>query len=472
MGSVRRVPEIYLGFALAVTGLLCLATAPFFAPDEANQSLRAIALAHGQLIAAAPVDEAGGYVDEGPYRVMDLVNQWRMAWEKRSKDFHDRPWGAISSAQEEKLVDVRWARQSDFAGFGNTATYPPMLYGPAMAGWRIGQAADWTIFASLRLARALCALTAVLVSWLALRLWVGSRVLLLAVLLLPSAMFLYGASSQDALMVPLAALAAALLTRALAAGREFYAWELWVLAVVLACVAAARPPYAALAFVLFLPGVEARARGWRPWIAPATGFAAVAGVCAGWRQLVAGLAIDTAQDADPERQTAFLRAHPFAAAAAVIRGTAEAGWDFVHRGLYVIGWNDLLPHHGAAALLAVCLAAILLAARPVPVRTWRGFLVLASAVAAPLLAISLAEYVIWTPPGLGTVYGVQPRYWLPVMPFAMILLGGRVPGLAGRRWVLAGGCAVMGAVAATLPCMAAHAFYGEGLGAVLRLNLR
>jgi uncharacterized membrane protein len=471
MGWVRRVPEIYLGFALAVTGLLCFATAPFFAPDEANQSLRAITLAHGQLIAPAPADEAGGYVDEGSYRVMDLVNQWRMAWEKRSQDFRDRPWGAISHVQEEKLADVRWDRQSQFAGFGNTAVYPPMLYVPAMVGWRIGEAADWTIFASLRLARVLCALTGVLVSWLALRLWVGSRALLLAVLLLPSAMFLYGASSQDALMVPLAALAAALLTRALADGREFHARELWGLVLVLACVAAARPPYAALAFVLFLPGVEARARGWRPWIGSAAGFALIVAVCAGWHQLVAHLAIDTAQEADPELQAAFLRSHPLTAAAAVARGTAEAGWDFVHRGLYVIGWNDLLPHHGAAAVLALCLAAILLASRPVPMRTLRGYLVLCSAVAAPLLAISLAEYVIWTPPGLGTVYGVQPRYWLPVMPLCMILLGGRVPGFAGRRWLAAAGCVLMGGVAATLPWMAAHAFYGAGLWNALRMNL-
>jgi uncharacterized membrane protein len=471
MGWVRRVPELYLGFALVVTGLLCFVTAPFFAPDEANQSLRAISLAHGQIVAAAPGDEAGGYVDDGPYRVMDLVNQFRMAWEKRSKDFRDRPWGAISAAQQRKLAEVRWARQSGFAGFGNTAVYPPMLYGPAILGWRIGEAADWTVFASLRLARILCALTAVLVSWVALRLWAGSRALLLGVLLLPSAMFLSGASSQDALMVPLAELAAALLTRAMDGAREFRAWELWTVAGVLACVAAARPPYVGLAFVLFLPGVEARVSGWRRWVAPGVAFAVVLGACAGWRELVAKLGIDTAQEADPEKQTAFLKGHPVAGAAAVLHGTADAAWDFVHRGLYVIGWNDLLPHHGAAAVLAACLVAILLAVRPVPLRTWRGYVVLGCAVVAPLLGISLAEYVIWTPPGLGTVYGVQPRYWLPVMPLAMILLGGRVRWLAGQRWLVVGACGLMAGVAATLPWFAAYAFYGEGLCAVLRLSL-
>jgi hypothetical protein len=471
MGWVRRVPEIYLAFALGLTGLLCFVTAPFFAPDEANQSLRAIALAHGDVIARMGNDEAGDEVDAGALRVMDAVNHLRMAWEKRGKDFRDRPWGAISEAAQRGLAGVRWERKQEFAGFGNTAVYPPMLYGPAIVGWRIGEAGDWTIFASLRLARILCALTAVVLSWIALRMWAGPLALLLGYLLLPSTLFLFASSSQDAGLLAIAGLVAAMVTRPLAEQREWRRGELWGISALLACCAAARPPYAGMAFVLFLPGVEVRARGWRRWVEPALAFSGVAAVCAGWRHVVSPLGIDTAQEADPEVQAAFLRGHPLASAAAVGRGTIEAAWDFVHRGLYVIGWNDLLPHRGAAAVLAGCLAAIVFGVRPVPVRSWRGYVVLASAVVAPLLAISLAEYMIWTPPRLGTVYGVQPRYWLPVMPLAMVLVGGRVRALAGRRRLMAGACALLAGVACTLPWVAAHAFYGESVWPVVRLNL-
>jgi hypothetical protein len=198
-------------------------------------------------------------------------------------------------------------------------------------------------------------------------------------------------------------------------------------------------------------------------------------LCAFWRHLVAPLGLDWSDDADPEQQTAFIHAHPFAAAAAVLHGTFDGALDFFHRGLYVIGGNDLLPHHGAAFLLTVCLAAIVLFAPDCPPRTWRGRTLLAVCLAGPLLGVSLAEYIIWSPPGFHTVYGVQPRYWLPVVPLAMMLLQGRLPlpriALRFRSRGLLAASALLALVACTLPWFTAHAFYRAGVAQVLKLNL-
>jgi hypothetical protein len=173
---------------------------------------------------------------------------------------------------------------------------------------------------------------------------------------------------------------------------------------------------------------------------------------------------------------AFLRGHPVAAALAVGRGTADTAWDFVHRGLYVVGWNDLLPHHGAALMLSVCLLGIAGCAPGVGVRSWRARLLMVIAVVVPLVAISVAEYVIWTPPGLATVYGVQPRYWLPVLPGMMLLATGwRAPGIESgqrREWLLRAATTLLVCVACTLPWMAARAFYRAGLIEAVRINLQ
>ncbi len=92
-----------------------------------------------------------------------------------------------------------------------------------------------------------------------------------------------------------------------------------------------------------------------------------------------------------------------------------------------------------------------------------------------MVGISAAEYVIWTPPGLGTVYGIQPRYWLPVMPLGMMLVQGAIPmPIATKiRWTLLlwTGVLVM-TTACTLPFVAARVFYRDGLAQVLRINLR
>ncbi len=495
----RWLPKIYLVFGVVLTALLCFVTAPFAGPDEPNQSCRAISLSRGIWLAKMGHEEAGAQIDAGALEAMDGMNDIRMEWESHSKDFHDRRYGSVDVAGQQKLASVRWAGRTVFVPFGNTAVYPPGLYGPAMLGWRVGEAAGWTIFASLRLARLLCALTAVGLGWLALRLCACSRWMLLPFLLLPSTLFLNATCSQDAVLLGVAALVAAILSRPLVAGRQFSGWELAVMTLLLTLCGSARPPYAAMAVVLFLPGVEVRERDWRRWMGPVAGFVAVAMICTAWRHMVSRFGFDGSDQAHPELQALFLWTHPFAAGAALLRGTVEAGWDFFERGTYVVGWNDLLPHHGAAAVLGACMAAMVLFGPACPVRTWKGWALLGVGVAAPLLGISLAEYVIWTPPGFYTVYGVQPRYWLPLLPLAMMLVQGRVnwrcdptgrftaiprsrslrddnkrteaPGRFSH-FALVGAGVVMFAMAATLPWMAAEAFYRSGVVADLRINLR
>jgi uncharacterized membrane protein len=267
-----------------------------------------------------------------------------------------------------------------------------------------------------------------------------------------------------------------MLSRPLAGKRELIRAELIVATAALALIALARPPYTAMALMLFLPAVELRA-GSRRWIAPGVAFVAVVAVTAFWWRLVSGLPLALNDFGDPDKQRAFLHQHPLAAVLALLRGTAYAGYDFLHRGLYVIGLNDLLPHHGAAAVLTICLLAIVGASRGPVVETWRGRVLLTVSAIAPLLGVSLAEYLIWTPPGGTTVFGVMPRYWLAAMPLGILLLQSCVPArarllaLMPRQTVVLAGV-VMAMVACTLPWVVAHAFYREGAWHVLLLNLR
>ena len=472
----QKLPAFYLAFALLLTTVMCWVTAPFFGPDEPSQSLRGLALLHRDLLPKMGADEAGAEIDTGAQRVMNGMDSIRMRWERQSADFHDRAYGPVTAESQERWARMRWSGQTTFVGFGNTAAYPPGLYLPAIVGWRIAQEAKLTIFASLRLVRWLTALMAALVGWLALR-WAGTGAWgLLAALLLPSALFLQATVSQDALMIPAAALAVAVVWRALSERRELAPEELIAATVPFALCAMARPPYVALGLLVFVPAAEFGARGWARWKKPAISFAVVAGGAALWWSIVARFGVDAADEADPARQLAFMRGHPAHAALAVGRGTVEAAWDFVHRGLYVVGWNDLLPHHGAALILSACLLVIALLAPGVGVRNWLARMLLLTAVIVPLIGISLAEYLIWTPPGLATVYGVQPRYWLPVFP-AMLLLaaswrGPRSENGRWRKWLPVAAVTVLMCVACTLPWMAARAFYRVGLIEAVRINLR
>jgi uncharacterized membrane protein len=461
----HRLPELYLVFALLITTLLVFLTPPFFTPDEPHHAARSLSLAHGFLTPHLEADQAGAAIDTNALHVMDASDTLRMAWERQSPDFHDRHYGPMA---DRTLPDATWTNTRTFAPFPNTAVYPPTLYLPAIAAWGIAPHLNLTILQSLRLARFFCALTAVLLGWLALRLSEGSRLLLLPFLLLPSTLFLNASCSQDAVLLSLAALLVAVLTRPLVQRRAFTVVELLVSSAVLAMCATARPPYLALSLLLFLPAAELPGSSLRRYLAPLAGFLSVSAASALWRAHVLPFGLDTSDEADPARQLAFLRAHPFAALEHILRGTGEAATDFVHRGLYVVGWNDLLPPHALSFLLAIVVGVLLLAAPPIPLRSWVGRLLLTGAVVAPLLGISLAEYLIWTPPGHATVYGIQPRYWLPVLPAATLLLQGRLQLFVrqGARLLLPATVLLI-LLACTLPWFVAKAFYMASILQVL-----
>jgi hypothetical protein len=118
---------------------------------------------------------------------------------------------------------------------------------------------------------------------------------------------------------------------------------------------------------------------------------------------------------------------------------------------------------------------MLLLAPACPLRSWRSRVLLTAAVASPLLGIALAEYIIWTPPGYWTVFGIQPRYLLALMPFTGLLLQGRLPlrfvPAATRTHLLLLATLVLAIAACTLPWVAAQAFYRTGVADALRLNL-
>jgi uncharacterized membrane protein len=328
----------------------------------------------------------------------------------------------------------------------------------------------------LRFARLLCALSAVLLGWLAVRFCAGIRWLLFAGLMLPSVLDVNATCCQDAVVPGLAALAVAILSRALAGKREYTRTELTVTAIAVGLIALARPPYLPMALMLFIPAADLRAH-WRRWLAPGVAFAVISAMTFFWWHLVSGLQVATNDLGQPDLQRTFVKTHPFAAALALTRGTAYGAYDFFHRGVYVVGLNDLLPHHGAALVLTICLLTMLFTANGPMVASWRGRAMLALSVLGPLYGVSLAEYLIWSPPGFFTVYGIMPRYWFAAMPLGILLVQSLIPrrehwlALIPPRAVVVAGVAMM-LMACTLPWTVSHAFYREGVLHVLRLNLR
>jgi uncharacterized membrane protein len=467
----RSLPLLYLLLSLPLAGTLCVLTPPFFVPDESAHAEREIEIAQGEWLAHRTAQGVGAPMDTGFLAVDGTFQQVQAELAARYPIAHTRPDGRVSASELAALRPVRWSHRSTFASFQNTAVYPPFLYLPQAVGWRLGQAADLTILHSLLLARLMAALAAIFFGWLALRICATGRTLLFVYLLLPTLLSLTASCSQDSLLLSSAALAMAIVSRSiasrdLAAARQLTHAELWAAGALLALCIAARAPYLPLAFLLLLPALDASRIGWRSVRTPLLASLGVVAVVAAWLAAVHPLGTLISPGAAPSLQLAYLRFHPVSGLATLVFGTLRRLPVLLFTGMDMLGTNDVTPPR----LLYLPLAGSILALAVL--LPWNGLrrpaprALLAALFFILVAGISFIEYLIWTPPGAHEVDGLQARYYLPLVPFLLLLFRSPLaaaPPPPRRRLYVAIALAVFLAVVLTTPWLAAHRFYGVGL---------
>lgn len=472
----RRLPEIYASIALLVCTLLCFLTPPFLVPDEANHAKRAFELSRLELVSTKSPLGVGAMVDANLLRVMDEFAATQAAIRQQNPIGRRRPDGRVNFTQFAAMQKVGWAHQSAFSTFQNTAIYPPFLYIPQAIGWRIGNAAGMSILHTLLLARLFAAVCAIAIGWWALRLCGKGRWILFAGLLLPTELGLNASCSQDAVLLPMTALAAVMLYRAIEGRRALTSLELTLCALLLVACVGARIAYLPLALVLVLPAVESSVRGWRKLALPLLGAALVTGLVGLWQLRVHSFGAFLSPDAQPTTQVSFLRHHPLAGALYLAEGTAVAAPNMAVKGLEVLGENDAFPPATIYLLLGLGAGGIVGLTPWVDLRSGRALCLLGAVLLATAAAISLAMYVTWTPPQSHRIEGLQHRYYLPLLPFALLLVPRiwlkAMPGTRRRGQLVLAATAIYLAAVLFTPWVAAQRFYGLGLRSAAKVVMK
>jgi uncharacterized membrane protein len=107
-------------------------------------------------------------------------------------------------------------------------------------------------------------------------------------------------------------------------------------------------------------------------------------------------------------------------------------------------------------------------------------LLLLIALLGSVLGVSLAMYLYWSPVQFHRIEGLQPRYYLPLIPFVLLLfsrerlgatLENYLPARLRERLLFVTATMYVAAVLYT-PWVAAHRFYNLGLTAAVKLVLR
>ncbi len=441
--SVRRtLTVLFVVVALPTCTMLALLTPLGQVADEPAHVLRTASLLHGQWIG-----RRGIAVEDGKTRI------------RAGLDVDQALLGVQSGPERTKfaLEDMTRAREQGWAGFlyfypiASVAIYMPAFYGPAAVGMGVAKLAGAGPFVATYAARLANVACFVALGLAALLLARRGHALLFCTLMLPMTVSLAASVNQDGQIIAASVLAAALLTRldvptaagpALPRGAAF-----WVAGLLLACIAAVKPPYAPLLALLLLPLPPMQ--DWlglrRPLLLRVVvvvllllpgllwGWLAVAHVATPFPKppyepgpLWTGPRPALLDETDPAAQLGILLAAP-------LRFLSLPWISLIHdpgllrSAVGVLGWLTVLLPRTLYTLWWTAMPAALLcdlmARWTGEKQGWlAGFTLGLAAAAACVLGIYLSQYLSWTLVGNATVQGSSGRYFLPILPFLALSL--------------------------------------------------
>jgi uncharacterized membrane protein len=313
-----------------------------------------------------------------------------------------------------------------FADFPNVANYAPTLYAPGALGLWIGEAVGLPRIGAFYVGRIVNALIALAMLAGALRLMPFGRMALLGVALLPTAAYQAGSLSPDAVIHAVAWLGLALALRiGFAPPAQVRNGALFLVA-----------PLLALAKGVYLPLMAAGLR-WpesrrdvRPWtILAAMAGGAIAFVA--WMHYSGGTPAlyhimsrktgENVMTAPLMDQLAVIVADPGAYAHILLSSIIERGPVYLLQIVGRFGWNAILLPLLAYPLAIVMLGSAVMSGSGARFGLGQRLWWLAIAVGAALL-VETAMYLTGTPYAADYIQGTQGRYFLPLMPLALLAI--------------------------------------------------
>jgi uncharacterized membrane protein len=407
-GTNRGLAWLYLALAVPLVLFFAVIQAPFQIADDFNHAKRAAQISRGILLQRIGGEIDGGLAAYG--HIFDHLYFHRE--EKVTEDMATRA-GQIRS-------DLPDADEN----FQNTAQYGPILYLPGAAGLWVGKTFGWTTHHTVLLARILNGLSSAAIAFAALLVLRHGRALAFTTLLLPMSLSAFGSTSQDAPILALSILAAAIVSRTASERRPATNGELALFLAIVVATTMARPSHFALfALLPAIPGWRRRPLGSALLLVGAAILAVALWIVA----LRLWLMPPPAPEWNVGDQFRIIVGEPLRLPLAFARTLAN---DWFHLWGSVIGrfgWYDgPMPAWINPIGAFVVLCAVLAPSNSGPY--WRPALWSLATFAAGLYAIAAALYMSWTSVGHPTVGGLQGRYLLPLLP----LLGWLVPAYSDR----------------------------------------
>ena len=414
--------------------ILVFVTPPFQSPDEPAHFCRAYQIADGRIFAGGPGDNL-------PSSISRLIEHFK------GIDFH--PERKVNARDLWRARAIRLSPdERQYLFFPNSALYTPIPYIPQAVGCLIGRLFTAPPLVILYLARLTNLLASTLIIAIAIRITPAYRSALAFAALLPMSLFIRSTTSGDALTAAIAFLLVGIVLR-LTQPHDVIGRPLVIsFAFASLTIALCKPVYFLLpALILAIPRERFESRVAQLRVIVATAAMTLTGLLvSAWSAGSRYVAMRSDVVLDPSKQLHAVLHAPLHFLHIVATDLATHSARYVGQIIGNFGWLDAPLHPGVVVVIALAFAGITVLDGAVPLGT-RGRVVLALVLAGTVLIIDLSQYLIWTAVGADVLQGVQGRYFIPIVPLAMLLVHGKrfeSPTIA--RWLLRGGPPLMGAI--------------------------
>jgi hypothetical protein len=418
--SIAANPVAVFIVLSAVFGSAIIAAAPpLRGPDESQHFLRALGLAQGDVVPSMR-DEAGRKGILLPlsfHRDFSLFDSWqsthrgdRFSYRRVFEAYrHDESEPALPASQDERI----------FVPYAGAEGYSPAAYLPQAAAALLARAADLGFLPTFYLMRiaGFTAMSAVVAYAIALT--PALKWAFVAIALLPSSLYGRAVINADAAAFAYSLLIVAMFLRAAAgaSGPSPASRSGWMVLCVLS-----KPPN--LAFVL-LEWMRVAPEQMRrtsltsalaivPAIAAAVVWTAVSSAdVAAWR--LVDITGRTPEELDPAWKLRFMLAHPLDFPSALL-GTLQSKnlVELWRQMIGVLGLFDTVLRPWIYSVVGLLLAATFVSPLRLATRARCG-LVAVTAALAYCFAVALIFYLVWTPTRADEIWGLQGRYFVPVL---------------------------------------------------------
>jgi len=443
--SHLRVDSVYLALALFFGVLSVFLVPPFQTPDENSHFYRMWSFAKGQIVVA---DDSTVVLPQSIVELPKALGSGMIDW--------TQSWYSVRNTAQylTRPIDGPPTRVFNSAG-----GYGPIGYLPGIAAAQATRVAGRSPLASLYLGRILNLLTAVLMTYFAIRVAPFGKGLFALVGLFPMTLSQYASLGPDALAISGALLFVALTLR-YAQRRAIGRWDVVLLAVSAALLLNAKPGYQLLALLVFL--VPLAAFGGRRRYALST--LAVLGAVA-VLALIPMLLAPSDNEAiaelwgpgyqgHPGQQIAFVLQHPWAFVRVLAATFDTYTMVLLQQSVGVLGWLTIFLPQTVMALCFIGAGIVLSYREPMPLLGWQRGVLLGVALLS-ILTVTAALYIGSTATAAPLVSGLQGRYYLPFLPLLFLSFYRLRP----RPWMLKAAYVAIGALGAFAAIYGMARFY-------------